>query len=846
MEPKSEQSSALKRFIKNPNLLYTIIAIAVFAILSWAYFAPDAMTGASLNQHDVQQGIANGQEVKAFKEATGEDSRWTNSLFGGMPTFQISPSYHSSKLVTWVGKAYSLWFPSPVNLLFIMMLGFYIMMLSFRVKWYLAIPGAIAWGFSTYFFILIGAGHIWKYVTLAYIPPTIAGIVWAYRGKYLTGGVVAGVFAMLQITSNHVQMTYYSLFLILGLMVAFLVLAIKQKKVKQWGYATGVLAVAAVLAVGANAPNLYNSFEYSKETMRGGHSELRANNKDANTTKGGLDKDYITQWSYGIDETLTLLVPNIKGGASILPQQGENTPMLLTQSKEGQDLIKEGKISADDASALDSVPFLQYFGDQPMTNGPVYVGALLFVLFIVGCFIVKGPIKWALLVVTILSIFLSWGHNMMWFNDWFIDYFPMYNKFRTVASILVIAELTIPLLAMLALQKIFTTPNFWKEYKRVIIGSFGICALLCVLIMISPSLFGSPYSQSEYEGLVAPGVLQQYPQISMAVETIRHQMMASDALRSLIIVCAGFGILLLYANKNVNNTAACGILTLIIVLDLFSVNKRYLNHDSFIPKSMLQEASFTPRPADTQILKDKTMNYRVLDLTAFGDAAPSYFHKTIGGYHAAKLSRYQDLMSYYMSEKGISAEVVNMLNGKYIITDPNKAELNTEALGNAWFVDTLNFVNDANAEIASLAHFKASTTAYADKKFEKVLNRNIPMKSVGDTIYETSYAPNKLTYTSNSAKGGLAVFSEIYFPWGWVATIDGKPVEIGRVNYVLRAINVPAGKHDIEFRFDPPSLHVTETIAYCSIIIIYLGFVGMIVFFFVNKKKDDDKLDLTE
>lgn len=851
MSTNLNQSNLVVRFIQNPNFLHTLIAIAVFAIISWIYFYPDAMVGNVLNQHDVLQGVANGQEVKAFTAATGETSRWTNSLFSGMPNFQIAPSYQSSKLITWVGNAYSLWFPSPVNLIFIMMLGFYILLISFKVKWYIAIPGAIAWCFSTYFFILIGAGHIWKYVTLAYIPPTIAGIIWAYRGKYLLGGAVAAFFAMLQIASNHVQMTYYFLFLILGLMIAFLVLAIKEKKFKNWGVATGVLAVAAILAVAANSPNLYNSYKYSKETMRGGHSELTQAVTDANATKNGLDKDYITQWSYGKDETLSLLVPNIKGGASIGPQDGGNSTMLLTHSKQGQDLIKEGKLSYEDAQALDSVPFIQYFGDQPMTNGPVYVGALIMVLFLIGCFIIKGPIKWALVIVTLLSILLSWGHNFMWFSDIFIDYFPMYNKFRTVSSILVVAEFTIPLLAILALQKIFTTPNFFKEYKKVILASFGLCGLICLILIISPSiLIGQPYSQPEVDGLISQGVAQQYPAIFNAVETIRYQMVSADALRSLMIIGAGLGIILLYANKNVSALVACGILTVIIVLDLFTVNKRYLNHDSFTSAPIEAEAKFTPRPADKQILQDTTKNYRVLDIGSFGEAMPSYFHKTIGGYHAAKLSRYQDIINQYIqiSSNGlnINPAVIDMLNAKYIILDPNRAEINTEALGNAWFVDTLNFVNGPKAEIDALHDFNPATTAYSDKKFEKVLGGVIPQKSATDTIFETTYAPNKLTYHANSANGGLAVFSEVYFPWGWEATIDGKPVEIGRVNYILRAIKVPAGNHTIVFEFNPQSVRVTENIAYVSIILIYLGLAAMLVYIFTRKKEEEDKLKLED
>lgn len=840
--PENKQNPIMRIF-KNREFHYNLIAVAIFAVISWAFFFPDCFQGNVLKQHDVQQGIAIGQEVKAYSAETGETSRWTNSLFSGMPNFQISPSYGSSSLVSWIGDAYSLWFPAPVSWVFIMLLGFFILLRAFKVKWYLAVLGALAWAFSTYFFIIIGAGHIWKYITLAYIPPTIAGIIWAYRKKYLLGFVTTTLFGILQIAGNHVQMTYYFLFVIVALFIASFFYQLKKKDLKSWGKATGVLAFAAILAVSANSSNLYHTYKYSKETMRGGHSEIVHENSDANASNKGLNKDYITAWSYGIDETFTFIVPNVKGGASIRPEKGENRPMFLSETRQAEKAVEKGELDQQIAPVLGQ--FFQYFGDQPMTNGPVYIGVIIFALFILGCIIVKGPIKWALLAVTILSILLSWGHNFMGLTDLFIDYFPMYNKFRTVASILVIAEFTIPLLAILALQKLFTEQNL-KRYAKSIYISFGITFFFCLLLYIAPSwIIGVPYSAQEVEGYITSGVAQQYPEVFSAVESIRYQMVSDDALRSLFILLIGFVAILLFTMKKVDAKISGGILIVVVLADMFMVNKRYISHDSFMPAPENLNAYITPRPVDTKILADTTQNYRVFDLQHFEEAMPSYFHKCVGGYHAAKLSRYQDLMSYNMQltkdGPNLNMNVIDMLNTKYFIINDNQFEVNPGALGNAWFVDSIQFVNTANEEMFALYDFTPKTKAIADKKFENVIGGAIPQKAANDTIYETTYAPNRITYHAQSANGGLAVFSEIYFPWGWNATIDGNPAEIGRVNYVLRALKVPAGSHTIEFEFAPASLTVTETLAYIAIIIMYLGIAALIALTIVRKENKTAK-----
>lgn len=809
-----------RRLFGSKGFLHSLLGVGILLVITLVYFYPDVFEGNVLRQHDTLQGVANGQEAAAFAEATGETTRWTNSLFSGMPTFQISPSYGSSKLISTVERAYSLWLPNPANLVFIMMLGFYILMLAMRTRWYVALLGAIAYGFSSYFFIIIGAGHIWKFSTLAYVPPTIAGMILCYRGKYIGGGVLAAFFAMLQIAANHIQMTYYFLFVIVALVIAFFVEHKRANTLKKWAKATGVLAVAAALAVGANLPSLYNTYEYSKQTMRGGHSELAV--ASANSTKGGLDKNYITQWSYGISETFSLLIPNIKGGATIIPTDGQNIQTSMAEVEQVKEDYQKGKIDYQTYSNLQMFP--QYFGDQPMTNGPVYVGALIFALFILGLIIVKGPVKWALFAVTVLSVALSWGHNMMWLTDWFIDHFPLYNKFRTVASILVIAEFTMPLLAALALQKIVTTPDFFKLHSKAFFGSFGISIFFCLLGMMSPSVFGSGISQMEAD-MFAEYASQGYDlsPLYASLQDARMAMVSADALRSFVFLVIGVALFWLYFKNILKKEALCGALLVVVLIDMYPVDKRYLNTKSFSMKPAMAQQTIEPRPVDLQILQDTAMNYRVMDLSRFGDAMPSYFHKCIGGYHAAKLTRYQDLIDRQISKNNV--EVLNMLNAKYLVVDDTTAHINPEALGNGWFVDKVTYVKGAQAEMAVLDTLHTAVGAVADESFRSVLGE---AKAVmpGDTIIETVYKPNELHYKTISRNGGLAVFSEIYFPWGWTATVDGKEVPVGRVNYVLRALQLPAGEHTVVFRFDPQSVHTTETVAYASVALIYLALIG--------------------
>lgn len=790
--------------------LYTVLAVVFIAITAFLFFAPDDFEGNVLQQHDIQQGIANGQEVKAYTEATGNDSRWTNALFGGMPNFQIAPSYPANSAISWIWSIYSLGLPSPANLLFAMMFGFFIMCLCMKFKWHEALFASIAWGFSTYFIIIIGAGHIWKFITLSYIPPTIGGIYLIYNGRRLAGSALAAIFGALQLQSNHPQMTYYFLFVILAMMLAWLYQAIKSKTASKWLISTACLIGVGILAVAANSASLYNTYEYSKETVRGRASDLSAPKGEAT---GGMNRDAITQWSYGIDETLSLLIPNIKGGATIKPVAGESQLLSVMDTEKADEL----NLQPQERQFL--AQFSQYFGNQPMTNGPVYVGAFVLVLALIAIFTIKSPMKWALLGVMILAILLSWGRNFQWFTDIFIDYLPMYNKFRAVSSILVVVEFAIPLLAVMAIRNIISDPDYVKKNLRSIYIISGAASAICLIGAVSPGIFGSPLNSQEFEMFQQAGAFSNplYAQVIDAIRQTRLSLVSADCIRSFIFIIIGTGLILLrHKGKLDNNALFVCLIAALTLIDLFTVNKRYVNSDNFTRPALMEE-TFKLTQADKMILKDKS-NYRVFDIQGLYSARSSYFHKTIGGYHAAKLTRYNDLLERQIS-KG-NKHVLNMLNAKYFL-DGDRFERNDSALGNAWIANHLEYVENADKEMSALDTLNTATGAVADARFKTTLGEAIP-KSTGDTIFETSYAPNELHYRAKSAKGGVAVFSEVYFPWGWHAEIDGKPVEIGRVNYILRALRLPAGEHEIIFRFDPESLHVTNAISLTAVGLIYL------------------------
>lgn len=830
------------------KLLPDLIAILAFVLLSFAYFFPADIENRILFQHDTAAGAGAGQEVKEYYEQTGERSRWTNSLFGGMPMYQIAPSYDSTKSLQWVQKAYQLFLPDYVCLTFMLMLGFYILLRVFGIPVWLAGLGGIMWAFSSYFFILISAGHIWKFITLAYVPPTIAGIVLTYRGKLLWGGILTALFVALQITSNHVQMSYYFFFVILFFVGAYFEKAWRTKTLPQFFKASAVLIVAALVGIAANVSNLYHTYAYSKETMRG-KSELVQTGDAAKQTSSGLDRDYITQWSYGIDETLTLLVPNFKGGASAALSQSETA------------MSKANPMYSSLYGSL-----TQYFGTQPMTSGPVYVGAFVLFLFVLGCFIVKGPLKWALIGATFFSIVLSWGKNFMPLTDFFIDYVPLYNKFRAVSSILVIAEFTIPLLAIFALKRLLEEPEILKQEKKPLGISLLLTAGIALLLAIAPGSIGSGYVPAQEAQMLQNAVNQQMipanelSDILANLGEMRAELVSSDALRSFIIIGIGCSLLWLYASGKLRSSLTIAGITILCLADMWGVNKRYLNDAQFVPHSIRTE-TFTKTNTDELILQDTSLDYRVLNFatSTFDDNNTSYWHKSVGGYHPAKLRRYQEMIEHHISPEMQAAykaiataggemdsvdankfRILNMLNTKYFIFPAGQQRqtvpiLNPHAYGNAWFVNKVQYVNNANEEIDALDSIIPTETAVVDARFKDVLKGTTESyKDSLSSIRLTSYAPNRLTYETNNAQDGIAVFSEIYYPDGWHVTIDGQPAELARADYILRTMYVPAGQHTIEMRFDPTSLHVTEGIAYGALALLVIG---IIVAVLIAKRK---------
>lgn len=830
------------------KLLPDLIAILAFVLLSFAYFFPADIENRILFQHDTAAGAGAGQEVKEYYEQTGERSRWTNSLFGGMPMYQIAPSYDSTKSLQWVQKAYQLFLPDYVCLTFMLMLGFYILLRVFGIPVWLAGLGGIMWAFSSYFFILISAGHIWKFITLAYVPPTIAGIVLAYRGKLLWGGILTALFVALQITSNHVQMSYYFFFVILFFVGAYFEKAWRTKTLPQFFKASAVLIVAALVGIAANVSNLYHTYAYSKETMRG-KSELVQTGDAAKQTSSGLDRDYITQWSYGIDETLTLLVPNFKGGASAALSQSETA------------MSKANPMYSSLYGSL-----TQYFGTQPMTSGPVYVGAFVLFLFVLGCFIVKGPLKWALTGATFFSIVLSWGKNFMPLTDFFIDYVPLYNKFRAVSSILVIAEFTIPLLAIFALKRLLEEPEILKQEKKPLGISLLLTAGVALLLAVAPGSIGSGYVPAQEAQMLQNAVNQQMipanelSGILANLGEMRAELVSSDALRSFIIIGIGCSLLWLYASGKLRSSLTIAGITILCLADMWGVNKRYLNDAQFVPHSIRTE-TFTKTNTDELILQDTSLDYRVLNFatSTFDDNNTSYWHKSVGGYHPAKLRRYQEMIEHHISPEMQAAykaiataggemdsvdankfRILNMLNTKYFIFPAGQQRqtvpiLNPHAYGNAWFVNKVQYVNNANEEIDALDSIIPTETAVVDARFKDVLKGTTESyKDSLSSIRLTSYTPNRLTYETNNAQDGIAVFSEIYYPDGWHVTIDGQPAELARADYILRTMYVPAGQHTIEMRFDPTSLHVTEGIAYGALALLVIG---IIVAVLIAKRK---------
>lgn len=818
-------STSISRYLRTSGPIFGVIILFVF--LALAYFAPAVFEGRELFQQDVAGASGNASDVYRHMESSGEFSYWTNSLFGGMPMYQIAPSYPSVGIIRGIQDVLTLQWPFCLLpgyswLLFAMLGGFYLFMRALRVDRIPSVLGAIMWTFSSYFIILITAGHIWKLMTLAFIPPTIAGIIHSYRGRYLLGGAMTALFAALQILSNHVQMSYYFAFLIVFIILGYFVEAVREKKFRPFIFASLVTLFSGLIALGINSSNLYHTYEYGLETTRGG-SELTPlpsadGQKQVEANAKGLDKEYITAWSYGKAETFTLLVPNLYGGAS--------------------------EYLGNDPEAIESVPaefkeiiggMNHYWGDQPFTAGPVYVGAFVLFLFVLGVIKVQGPLKWALLGGTIFSIALAWGHNMMWLSDLFIDHVPLYNKFRTVSSILVVAEFTIPALAVLALVQFVREPKAFLEDKVALYVSLGLTLLPCLVLWLIPQSVLALMSGQEQEMFRQAMGRSQLPvtAIMASLKEVRAGIVSADALRSAVIIVLSLVPCFLYAQGKLKKVPLFALLGLITLADLWLVDKRYLHDDLFIPKESVEAQARPVTAVDKAIAQDTDPHYRVMNLAvnSFNDATTSANHRSVGGYHAAKLRRYQDLIERQLAQQ--NPEVYNMLDTRYFIfADKDRGlmyQRNPDAFGPAWFVDDIHWVASADEEMAGLDSTALRQTALVDKRFSSELQGykaatnslastdSLSAPSGQASVKLLTYTPSMAKYQVTTDEPRLLVFSEIYYPHGWHLTLDGKQeLPIVRANYVLRAAYIPQGTHELTMTFDPASIHRTELIAEIS------------------------------
>jgi len=801
----------MKKELLNKNLLPPLAAVLIFLVVIITYFNP-LIEGKRLQQDDISRYKGMSKEVSDFRKEHHEEPLWTNSMFGGMPTFQISTLYEGN-LTDYIDRVLRLGLPIPADFVFLYALGFFILLLTLRINPWLSAAGSIGYAFSSYFFIILVAGHNSKAHAIGYFAPVIAGILLAYRGKYLAGGILTLLFLALEISCNHLQITYYLALTALILILALAVQAVLEKQIPRFMKASGVLAVAAILAVGPSIGNLWSTYEYSKYTIRG-KSELTSNQENKTS---GLDKDYATQWSYGKSESFTLLIPNFKGGSS---QEALSTNSAVYKALNDNQVPN----SRDIIKAMPT-----YWGDQPFTSGPVYVGAIFVFLFVFGLFIVKGAVKWGLLAATLLSLMLAWGHNFNGLTNFFLDYFPGYNKFRAVAMILIIAQFTIPLLGIMALSKSFDAETDQKKTWAALKWSTLITAGICLIFAILPGAFFD-FSGSGDAQLKSGG----YPDwIINALISDRESMLKADAFRSLVFILLAAATIWAVLFKKIKAVYGIILFFALLIIDLWPINQRYLSKDNYVSKNKM-EIPYEASPADELILKDTDPNFRVLNLTVntFNDASTSYFHKSIGGYHGAKLRRYQELIDFQINKNNMS--VLNMLNTKYFIVKGENniptPQVNMNALGNAWFVKEVKFVANADSEIVALDNFDPKMTAIVDQRFKETAGKLPAAADTTATIALTSYKPNELKYESNSQTEQTAVFSEIYYEKGWKAFIDGKPMPHFRANYVLRAMNIPPGNHKIEFRFEPDSFKKGEKISFASSILIFLLLAGFMAY----------------
>ena len=769
-----------------------LMVLVLFVIISFVYFSP-VLKGKKLDMQDIKHWKGMSKEVVDFRDATGEEALWTNSMFSGMPAYQISTKYKGN-LIQYVAKALSLGIPRPANMLFLYLLGFYILLLSLKVDYRLSAVGAIAFAFSSYFFIIIQAGHMTKAHAIAYVPMVIAAVLYTYRGKMLLGGVLTALTVALELYANHLQITYYLVLILLLIGLVQFIKDFKANNLVDFAKRSGILILAALLASATSLTRLSTTMEYGKDSTRG-KSEL-TDNLDNKTS--GLDKDYATSWSYGIAESFTLLIPNFYGGAS----QG-----ALTTDSETYQVIKR---APNARQLIKQLPL--YWGEQPFTSGPTYAGSIVIFLFVLGLFFVKSEMRTWLILATIMSIMLAWGKNFMSLTDLFLDYFPGYNKFRAVSMILVIAEFTLPLLGFVALNKFLTTDVSIDEKKKPLQLAFYIVGGLTLLFALIPSLFfdfvGGQDANLEKNGWPVD-----------ALQSDRAKLLASDAWRSFIFIALTFGTLWMFLKNKLKSQYVILIVGVLVLTDMWTVNKRYLNDDNFVRESKF-ETPYQPTQANLQILKDQDPNFRVFNqsISTFNDAGTSYFHKSIGGYHGAKLKRYQELIENHISQG--NSTVINMLNTKYVINKKGQAQQNPAAMGNAWFVSNINIVENADAEIAALKELDVKNTAVVDERFKDQLIADLSNENASISLMD--YKPNYLQYKSNSTNDGIVIFSEIYYNKGWNAYIDGVLKPHFRANYVLRGLQIPKGNHIIEFKFEPSTYKTGERVSLASSIILLL------------------------
>ena len=783
-------------------------AVLIFALLSCFYCAP-VFQGKELYAGDNVHFKEAAHESIQFYQDTGESTWWTGTMFSGMPNYQIGGGvYKSGNLMRPLSKILK---PSHNKRLpLVLMLYFccfFVLLRSVGVDRWLAIIGALATGFSSYFYIIEPAGHHTKAWSIALMAVVVAGFIFIYRKKYGLGVSLTMIFTAMGF-SPHPQMAYYMFMLIGVLFFAELYIHIKEKRYKDLLIATGLFAASLIVGMGTGTSNIFTNSEYVKETMRGGHSDLVSDN--VTDDPNGLSLDYVTAWSYGVDESLTFLIPGYMGNAS-----GYN---VGTDSELYRELTAQGISRSYAKEICQSAP--TYWGEQPFTAGPVYAGAAVCFLFILGLLLVKGPFKWAILVATFFSFALSWGRNWMWLTELFYNWFPMYSKFRSVSSILIVAEITMPLLGFMAIKQIMDGKVERNELNRSIYISAGITGGICLLLaLFGGSLFSFTSSNDSFPEWFIPAIIAE-----------RASILRSDSFRSLVFIILSAGVVWLFANEKIKKVWMIATLGVIVLADMWPIDKRFFNDSNFVsPKQY--KSGFAALPYEKAIMADTDPHFRVLNLASntFNDSRTSYYLKSIGGYSAAKLRRYQDLIDVYLSKADL--DVVSMLNGKYIITKGEDGQptpmRNPAALGNAWYVTELVHARDAGEECSALGKVDLATTMVIGNDFKQYADGFRPAAE-GSSIKLTSYAPDVLTYKSQSSANGTVVFSEIYYPYGWKAYIDGKPADIFRANYLLRAMNIPAGNHDIRMEFRPDSVRKGNTIATIFIVIMYATVLGVI------------------